>query len=98
MSNNTSEPHIETLSETENFDVLRIGEPDGETIYYLQLGRATINFFQEEWDEFLSFADDIGQVKPDEDGYYSLQFDNVDIWLDGEDWAEFKNLVLGLKK
>jgi hypothetical protein len=98
MSNNTSEPHIETLSETENFDVRRIGEPDGETIYYLQLGRATINFFQEEWDEFLSFVDDIGQVKPDEDGYYSLQFDNVDIWLDGEDWAEFKNLILGLKK
>ena len=98
MSNNTSEPHMETLSETENFDIRKIQEPDGETIYYLQLGRATINFFQEEWDEFLSFAGDLEQIQPDEDGYYSLQFDNVDVWMDAEDWAEFNNLVLGLKK
>ena len=25
--------------------------------------------------------------------YYRLEFDNVDIWMDEEDWREFKNLT-----
>jgi hypothetical protein len=41
----------------------------------------------------LGFVRDLDQVKPDEDGLYTLEFDNVDVWLDDEDWAEFKNLV-----
>jgi hypothetical protein len=92
-----NEPKTETLAETENFSAWKAEEPDEETTYYLQLGRATINFFQEEWDEFLTFVRDPSQVKPDEEGFYTLEFDNVDVWLDDEDWAEFKNLVNGLK-
>ena len=63
------------------------------TTYYLQIGRATINFFQEEWEQFLAFVKDIEEVKPDEDQFYRLEFDNVDIWMDEEDWREFKNLT-----
>ena len=93
-----NEPKTETLAETENFNAWKADEPDEETTYYLQLGRATINFFQEEWDEFLAFARDLNQVKPDEDGLYTLEFDNVDVWMDDEDWTEFKSLVNGLEK
>jgi hypothetical protein len=97
MSDNNHEPLTGTLAETENFSAWKADEPDGETTYYLQLGRATINFFQEEWEEFLSVMGDLDQVLPDEDGLYSLEFDNVDVWMDDEDWTEFKQLVADLK-
>ena len=29
-------------------------EPDGETVYNLQLNNVTVHFFQEEWDEFIA--------------------------------------------
>lgn len=95
---NENEPKTETLAETENFSAWKADEPDQEVTYYLQLGRATINFFQEEWEEFLVFVRDLDQVKADEDGLYTLEFDNVDVWMDEEDWIEFKNLVKGLGK
>lgn len=60
MSNN-QEPNTETLAETENFMAWRADEPDGETTYYLQLGRATINFFMEEWGELLSTVPELMQ-------------------------------------
>lgn len=91
-----NEPITETLAETENFSAWKADEPDQEATYYLQLGRATINFFQEEWDEFLVFISDLDKFKPDEDGLYTLEFDNVDVWMDDEDWVEFKHLVRGL--
>lgn len=49
----TKEPVVKTLSETENYIAWQAEEPDGETTYYLQLNMVTVNFFQEEWDEFL---------------------------------------------
>jgi hypothetical protein len=49
--NSNNEPQTETLAETENFIAWKADEPDGETTYYLQMGRATINFFQEEWQQ-----------------------------------------------
>lgn len=94
----TNEPSTKTLAETENFSAWTADEPDEETTYYLQLGRATINFFQEEWDEFLALARDLDQIQPDEDGLYTLEFDNVDVWMDDEDWAEFKTLAASLGK
>lgn len=94
----TNEPNTKTLAETENFSAWMADEPDEETTYYLQLGRATINFFQEEWDEFLTFARGLDQVQPNEDGLYTLEFDNVDVWMDDEDWAEFKILAGSLEK
>jgi hypothetical protein len=48
----TPEPVMKTLAETENYMVWMAEEPDGETTYYVQINNVTINFFQEEWDEF----------------------------------------------
>jgi len=92
-NNHYNEPKTQTLAETDNFQVWMAEEPDGETTYYLQIGRATINFFQEEWEQFLNFAKSIDEVKPDEEELYRLEFDNIDIWMDEEDWKEFKNLA-----
>ena len=54
------EPKTKTLSETENYIIWCAEEPDGETTYYLQLNNVTINFFQEEWDEFKTLIKAIG--------------------------------------
>lgn len=93
---NAPELKTETLAETENFMAWRADEPDGETVYYLQLGRATLNFFTEEWDELIAAVPELTQTKPDEDGMYAASFDNVDIWMDKEDWAEFLQLIRDL--
>ncbi len=56
MAGKDQEPQIQTIVETENYSVWRADEPDGETTYNLQLNNVTINFFQEEWDEFLDLV------------------------------------------
>ena len=53
------EPAIHVLAETENFNLWRAEEPDGETTYHLELGLVTVHFFQEEWDEFLKLMRDV---------------------------------------
>ena len=40
-----------TLAETENYVAWRSEEPDGETVYHIELGALTLHFFREEWDE-----------------------------------------------
>lgn len=45
-----------TLAETDNFVMYSAEEPDGETTYNIQLGMATVHFFREEWEEFLSLV------------------------------------------
>lgn len=45
-----------TLAETENMVAWKADEPDGETVYNLQLNNVTIHFFQEEWDEFVALV------------------------------------------
>lgn len=97
MSNNY-EPLTEVLAETENFIVWKAEEPDGETTCHLQLDRATIHFFQEEWDEFLEFIKTLDEAVPDENGLYALEFGNVDVWLDERDWREFGRLAEGLRR
>jgi hypothetical protein len=62
------------------------------------VGRATINFFQEEWEQFLSFVKGIEDVQPEDDQLYRLEFDNVDVWMDEDDWQEFKNLAREISK
>jgi hypothetical protein len=52
------EPAIEILAETENFNVWRAEEPDGETTYHLELGPVTVNLFREEWEEFLRLVEE----------------------------------------
>ena len=93
-----NDPATETLAETDNFMAWRANEPDGETTYYLQLGRATINFFMEEWDELLASIPELKQAKPNEDDMYAVSFDNVDVWMDKEDWTEFLQLLRDLEK
>lgn len=97
MSNN-QEPQTETLAETENFMAWRADEPDDETTYYLQLGRATINFFKEEWEELLDSIPELLQAKPNQEGMYAVSFDNVDVWMDDEDWTEFQQIIRELGK
>ncbi|MBV6391108.1 MAG: hypothetical protein KPEEDBHJ_00312 [Anaerolineales bacterium] len=94
--NNPNDHAAETLAETENFSAFRADEPDGETVYYLQLGRATLNFFTEEWDELLAAIPELIQSKPDDEGMYAASFDNVDIWMDKNDWTEFTQLMRDL--
>jgi hypothetical protein len=56
MSKEIPIPEISTICETENYIAWRAVEPDGETTYNLQLNNVTINFFQEEWQEFMEFV------------------------------------------
>ncbi len=56
MTANSQEPKIQTVVETENYSIWRAEEPDGETTYNLQLNNVTINFFEEEWSEFLDLV------------------------------------------
>jgi hypothetical protein len=93
MPNTTTEPEVETLAETENYIAWKAEEPDSETTFHLELGNITLNFFQEEWDEFLEYAGEFKSFKPDEDGFFAIDFYNVAVWLDGDDWTEFKTLI-----
>jgi protein-tyrosine phosphatase len=56
MAGNNQEPKIQTIVETENYSIWRAEEPDGETTYNLQLNNVTVNFFEEEWAEFLDLV------------------------------------------
>jgi len=56
MAGEDHEPRVRTIVETENCSIWRADEPDGETTYNLQLNNVTINFFKEEWDEFLDLV------------------------------------------
>jgi hypothetical protein len=56
MNNNNSEPHTETIAETDNFLAWKAEEPDGETTYHVELNNVTVHFFEEEWTEFLQLV------------------------------------------
>ncbi len=56
MSTSDHEPKIRTIAETENNFIYSSEDPDGETTYNLQINNVTINFFKEEWDEFLDLV------------------------------------------
>jgi hypothetical protein len=59
MAGKDNEPQIRTIAETENCVIWRADEPDGETTYNLQINNVTINFFKEEWDEFLVLVSEL---------------------------------------
>jgi hypothetical protein len=48
-----SEPMVKTLGETENYMAWKAEEPDGESIYHLDLIIVTFIFFTEEWNDLL---------------------------------------------
>lgn len=60
MSNNHTEPKTETIAETDNFLAWKAEEPDGEITYHIELNNVTLHFFQEEWNEFLNLARELG--------------------------------------
>ena len=41
-----------TVAETEHNMIWVSEEPDGETVYHIDLGPVTLHFFREEWEEF----------------------------------------------
>jgi len=43
-----------TIAESENYVVWLSQEPDGETVYHVELGAVTLHFFQEEWEELVA--------------------------------------------
>jgi hypothetical protein len=53
MDDDRSELVTEVISETANNMIWKANEPDDETTYHLVLNNVTIQFFRDEWDEFL---------------------------------------------
>lgn len=51
------EPRVETLSETDNFEIWVAEEPDGETTFHVELGLVTLHLFREEWDEVVELIE-----------------------------------------
>lgn len=59
MMNTHNDPTTKTLAETDNYMAWRSEEPDGETIYHLELNSVTLHFFTEEWKEFLDLVSNL---------------------------------------
>lgn len=57
-----------TLAETANYMVWLSDEPDGETVFHLELGAVTLHFFQEEWDEVLDLIEKARRAANGESG------------------------------
>jgi hypothetical protein len=53
-----SDPEVQTdsLVVTENYAAWISHEPDGETVYHLELGAVTVHLFREEWDEVVELV------------------------------------------
>jgi hypothetical protein len=45
-----------TLAESDNYAIWTSVEPDGETVYHLELGSVTLHFFLEEWEELVGLV------------------------------------------
>jgi hypothetical protein len=52
----SEEVQTESLSVTENYAAWISHEPDGETVYHLELGAVTVHFFEEEWVEVVELV------------------------------------------
>jgi hypothetical protein len=59
QNQNPDELDMQTISETENYVAWISHEPDGETVYHLELGSITLHFFREEWDELNQLINDV---------------------------------------
>lgn len=53
---------VESIAETENYIAWLSHEPDGETVYHLELGAVTLHFFREEFLEVLSLVEEAAQA------------------------------------
>jgi len=46
-------PKTNTVVETDQYIIWKSDEPDGETVYHVEVNNVTVHFFKEEWEEFL---------------------------------------------
>lgn len=53
MADDHMQDNEDTLAFTENYEAWVSYEEDDEPIYHLDLGRVTVHFFREEWDELV---------------------------------------------
>lgn len=51
------EVQTENLVVTENYAAWLSHEPDGETVFHLELGQVTVHLFREEWEELLELVE-----------------------------------------
>lgn len=49
----TETPKTQTIAETDQYIVWKSDDPDGETVYHIEINNVTLHFFKEEWDEFV---------------------------------------------
>lgn len=54
---NSMDIETKTLAQSENFLIWSANEPDGETTYYMQINNITVQYFMEEWEDFLRFRE-----------------------------------------
>ncbi len=45
---------IQSLVETENFEVIKATSSDGEVVYHVELFNVTLHLYVEEWQEFVA--------------------------------------------
>ncbi len=46
-------PKTNTVVETDQYIIWKSDEPDGETVFHVEVNNVTVHFFKEEWEEFL---------------------------------------------
>jgi hypothetical protein len=56
-----AESSIDILAETDQFNLIRTEELDGEITYHLELGNVTVHFFREEWEAFVKAINELGK-------------------------------------
>ncbi|GAB1422193.1 hypothetical protein MASR2M15_24090 [Anaerolineales bacterium] len=61
MNQQNSDIPTQTLAETENYIAWVSEEPDGEVVYHIELGAATLHFFQEDWKELVELMQEAGR-------------------------------------
>ena len=49
-------PKTNTVVETDQYIIWKSDEPDGETVFHVEVNNVTVHFFKEEWDEFLELV------------------------------------------
>lgn len=57
--NNELETNITTVVESEDNFAYIAEEPDGELTYHLQINNVTMHFFAEEWQDTMSFLEQV---------------------------------------
>lgn len=108
--NDTPNIPINTLAQTENYEIWSAQEPDGETTFHVELGPVTAHFFREEWAEFLHMireaaaqanaesgngaADD--EDDEDDESGAEIELDWGSLSFDDDEWAEFLRLIEGV--